>query len=219
LRQESEGVSANAMIGTTMLLYGLINPIGVVPIYLGLVRRIPAERAHRIILVAALTVATLLAAAAAFGREVLDFFNVGMDEFRIAGGLLTLVIAFEMFRAHYGSFTQTLEERAEAEADVHSIAITPLAFPLLVGPAEMSVMITLSNSLTQPLDKIALIGISMLATSLVAGTLWLASPIKRLLGNTGINIATRLMALIVASVAIDFILTGLKNQLRGVLGS
>ena len=206
------------MIGTTMLLYGLINPIGVVPIYLSLVRRIPAERAHRIILVAALTVAALLAAAAAFGREILGFFNVGMDEFRIAGGLLTLVIAFEMFRAHYGSFTQTLEERAEAEADVHSIAITPLAFPLLVGPAEMSVMITLSNSLTRPLDKIALTGIAVLATSLVAGTLWLASPIKRLLGNTGINIATRLMALIVASVAIDFILTGLKNQLRGVLG-
>ena len=212
-------MSANAMIGTTMLLYGLINPIGVVPIYLSLVRRIPAERAHRIIIVAALTVATLLAAAAAFGREILGFFNVGMDDFRIAGGLLTLVIAFEMFRAHYGSFTQTLEERAEAEADVHSIAITPLAFPLLVGPAEMSVMITLSNSLTRPLDKIALMGIAVLATSLVAGTLWLASPIKRLLGNTGINIATRLMALIVASVAIDFILTGLKNQLRGVLGS
>jgi multiple antibiotic resistance protein len=70
----------------------------------------------------------------------------------------------------------------------------------------------------QGLDKIALIGIAMLATSLVAGTLWFASPIKRQLGNTGINIATLLMALIVASVATDFILTGLKNQLRGVLG-
>ena len=212
-------MSPHALFGTTMLLYGLINPIGVAPIYLSLVRRIPAERAHRTILVAALTVATLLAAAAAFGREILSFFNVGMDEFRIAGGLLSLVIAFEMFRAHYGSFSQTLEERAEAEADVHSIAITPLAFPLLVGPAEMSVMISLSNGLTRTWDKIALMGIAVLATCLVAGTLWLASPIKRLLGSTGINIATRLMALIVASVAINFILTGVKHQLHGVLAS
>jgi small neutral amino acid transporter SnatA (MarC family) len=62
------------MIGTTMLLYGLINPVGVVPIYLSLVRRISPDRAHRIILVSAATVAGLPAAAAAFGREILEFF-------------------------------------------------------------------------------------------------------------------------------------------------
>jgi multiple antibiotic resistance protein len=109
-----------------------------------------------------------------------------------------------------------LEERAEAEADVSGIAITPLAFPLLVGPAEMSVMITLSNGHPRPLEKLVLIGIAVVSTFLVAGTLWLASPIKRLLGNTGINIATRLMALVVASVAIDFIMTGIKHQLAGL---
>jgi multiple antibiotic resistance protein len=97
------------MIGTTVLLYGLINPVGVAPIYLSLVRRISPDRAHRIVVVSAATVAVL-----------------------------------------------------------------------------------------------------------VAGTLWLASPIKRLLGNTGINIATRLMALVVASVAIDFIMTGIKHQLAGL---
>lgn len=209
-------VSVNEMVGTTMLLYGLINPIGVVPVYLRLVQRIPTERAHRILGVAAATVALLLASAAAFGHQILASFNVGLDDFRIAGGLLALVIAFEMFRAHYGAFTQTLEERIEAEADVSSIAITPLAFPLLVGPAEMSVMITLSNGLAHPMEKLALIGVSAVATGLVAGTLWLALPIKRLLGSTGINVATRLMALIVAAMGVDFILTGLKNQLPGL---
>jgi multiple antibiotic resistance protein len=190
----------------------------VVPIYLSLVRRISPDRAHRIIVVSAATVVCLLATAAGLGREILEFFNVGMDDFRIAGGLLALVIAFEMFRAHYGAFTQTLEERAEAEADVSGIAITitPLAFPLLVGPAEMSVMITLSNGHPRPLEKLVLIDIAVVSTFLVAGTLWLASPIKRLLGNTGINIATRLMALVVASVAIDFIMTGIKHQLAGL---
>ena len=58
--------------------------------------------------------------------------------------------------------------------------------------------------------------IAVVSTFLVAGTLWLASPIKRLPGNTGINIATRLMALVVASVAIDFIMTGIKHQLAGL---
>lgn len=209
-------MSANELIGTTMLLYGLINPMGVIPIYMHLVQRLTAERAHRIILMSAAAVACLLASVAALGPQILTFFNVGLDDFRIAGGLLALIIAFEMFRAHYGAFTQTIEERVEAESDVRSIAITPLAFPLLVGPAEMSVMITLSNAHPQPLDKLLLICIALLATCLVAGTLWLASPIRRLLGSTGINVATRLMALIVASVGIDFIMTGIEHRLSAV---
>src|SRR5579871_6610123 len=157
LRRPAEFVNANELVGTTVLLYGLINPIGVVPVYLSLVQRVSPERARRIILVAAVAVACLLAAAAAMGRQILGFFNVGLDEFRISGRLLALIIAFEMFRAQYGAFTQTLEERLEAESDVSSIAITPLAFPLLVGPAEMSIMITLSNGHPRAQDKLLLI--------------------------------------------------------------
>jgi multiple antibiotic resistance protein len=205
----------NRFMGITMLLYGLINPTGVIPIYIELVRKADSAKAHRIIVAAATAVASLLIAAAIFGEQILSFFNVGLDDFRIAGGLLALFIAFEMFQARYGGFMQTLEERVEAEADLHSIAITPLAFPLLVGPAEMSVMITLSNDLPHLLDKLLLVTASLLTTGLVAVTLWLAMPINRLLGTTGINVATRVMALVVASVGINFILTGIKNQLRG----
>ena len=206
----------NKFVGITMLLYGLINPIGVIPIYMGLIHQTADIRAHRIIALASAAVACLLIIAALLGRQILAFFNVGLDDFRIAGGLLALVIAFEMFQAHYGGFMQTLEERREAETDLHGIAITPLAFPLLVGPAEMSVMITLSNDFPHPLDKGGLIGASLLATFLVGLTLWTARPINRFLGTTGINVATRIMALIVASVGINFILTGLRNELPGL---
>lgn len=203
-------------VGITLLLFGLINPIGVIPIYLSLVRKASAPRAHRLIVAAALAVVTLLVVFAAFGEQILSFFSVGLDDFRIAGGLLALFIAFEMFQAHYGGFIQTLDEKIEAESDLHGIAITPLAFPLLVGPAEMSVIITLSNDLPGALDKSWLIGACGLATSLVGFTLWMAGPIQRLLGKTGINVATRFMALIVASLGVDFILTGIRNQLPGL---
>lgn len=206
----------NKFVGITMLLYGLINPIGVIPIYLNLIRQTADVLAHRIIVLAAVAVAGLLIATTLFGRQILEFFNVGVDDFRIAGGLLALFIAFEMFQAHYGGFMQTLEERREAESDLHSIAITPLAFPLLVGPAEMSVMITLSNDASQAVDEGWLIAAVLLTTFLMALTLWLAKSIHRLLGKTGINMATRVMALIVAAVGINFILTGLKNSLPGL---
>jgi multiple antibiotic resistance protein len=103
-------------------------------------RRTADVQAHRIIALASTAVACLLITTAMFGRHILAFFSVGLDDFRIAGGLLALFIAFEMFQARYGGFTQTIEEKREAETDLHGIAITPLAFPLLVAPAEMSVM-------------------------------------------------------------------------------
>jgi multiple antibiotic resistance protein len=208
-------MSWNGFIGITILLYGLINPVGVIPIYLHLVNRTERARTNRILLIASLAVALLLIATAIFGRQILAFFNVGLDDFRIAGGLLALVIAFDMFQAHYGGFMQTLEERTEAEADLH--AITPLAFPLLVGPAEMSITITLSNDLPHSSGKAALMFAAILTTALTTLTLWLSRPINRVLGTTGINVATRLMALIVASVGINFIVTGLKNQFPGLL--
>jgi multiple antibiotic resistance protein len=208
-------VTWQKFIGTTMLLYGLINPIGVIPIYLNLVQESADVKSKRVIAVAAVAVACLLICAAIFGQEILNFFNVGLDDFRIAGGLLALFISFEMFQAHYGGFMQTFEERMEA--DLHSIAITPLAFPLLVGPAEMSIMITLSNDTAHPMDKVLLISASALTTGLMALTLWVAGPSRRALGTTGINVVTRVMALIVASVGINFIMTGLKNELPGLL--
>jgi multiple antibiotic resistance protein len=211
-------MALNKFVGITMLLYGLINPIGVIPIYMHLIRKTADVRAHRIIALASAAVACLLISAGLFGRQILAFFNVGIDDFRIAGGLLALVIAFQMFQAHYGGFIQTIEERAEAETDLHGIAITPLAFPLLVGPAEMSIMITLSNDLSHAVDEAMLIGAVLFTTLLTALTLWMAKSINRFLGTTGINVATRVMALIVASVGINFILTGVKNALPGLAG-
>ena len=203
-------------IGITLLLYGLINPVGAVPIYLHLVRNMDAAKAQRILFSASLAVACLLVFAALFGAQILKFFSVGLDDFRIAGGILALVIAFEMFQAHYGGFLQTIQVRAEAESELHGVAITPLAFPLLVGPAEMSVMITLSNDTLDALGKVWLVSAALFTTAFTMITLKMARAVSGLLGTTGINVVTRLMALIVASVGINFILVGLKNQLPGL---
>lgn len=152
-----------------------------------------------------------------FGKEILAFFNVGLDDFRIAGGLLVLVIAFEMFQAHYGKFIPRTDEANYSEVDIHGLAITPFAFPLLVGPAELSIMITLSNDNPGWLGKAFLAAAAVLATSLIGLTLWMAAAIERFLGRTGINIMTRVMALIIAAIAVNFIMTGIKSQLPGLV--
>jgi MarC family integral membrane protein len=87
-QNESLRVTWQKFIGTAMLLYGLINPIGVIPIYLNLVQESGDVKSRRIIAVASLAVAGLLVCAAILGQQILNFFNVGLDDFRIAGGLL-----------------------------------------------------------------------------------------------------------------------------------
>ena len=140
------------------------------------------------------------------------------NDFRIAGGLLALFVAFEMFQAKYGGIIQTPDERQEAEFEIHGIAVTPLAFPLLVGPTEMSVMITLASERSHWLERLWLVASSVTVSSMVAITLWMAVPVNRVLGKTGINVVTRVMALIVAALGVKFIMTGIKNEIPGLAG-
>jgi len=211
-------MSINEFIGIVTFLYAVANPIGVVPIFLGFVKKLSSEKIFKLIVIASISVAILLAVSALLGESILRFFNVSIDDFRIAGGMLVLFIAFNMFQAHYGGFMQTLEERLEAEGDISEIAVTPLAFPLLVGPAEMSIMITYANDLDGTYEKGMLVLTGLVTAALVAFTLRMAVPINIALGKTGINVITRVMALIVASIGISFIMAGIKNHLPGLAG-
>ncbi|WP_024507563.1 MarC family protein [Bradyrhizobium sp. ARR65] len=208
----------NKFIGITMLLYALTNPVGVIPIFLALTRQAGSIKTHRIILLACAAVAVFFVGSAMLGKEILQFFNVGLDDFRIAGGLLALVIAFEMFQAQYGKFIPRADEASGSEIDIHGLAITPFAIPLLVGPAEMSIMITLSNDNPGWIAKALLAAAALVATVLIGLTLWAAAAIERFLGRTGISVMTRVMALVVAAIGVNFIMTGIRNELPGLAG-
>lgn len=207
----------NQFVGTTILLYALTNPVGAIPVFLAMTGRAGAVKTHRIIILACGAVAVFFVGSAMFGKEILAFFNVVLNDFRIAGGLLVLVIAFEMFQAQHGKFIPRADEASYSEVDVHGLAITPFAFPLLVGPAELSIMVTLSNDNPGWLGKAFLASAAVLATALIGLTLWMAAAIERFLGRTGINVMTRVMALIIAAIAVNFIMTGIKSELPGLV--
>jgi len=206
----------NQFVGITMLLYALTNPVGAIPIFLSMTRRAGSVNRRRIIILACTAVAIFFVGAALLGKEILAFFDVGLDDFRVAGGLLAIVIALEMFQAQYGKLIQPAGDVDSGDVDIHGLAITPFAFPLLVGPAEISIIITLSNDNPGWPSKILLAVASMAATFLIGLTLWTASGIERYLGKTGINVMTRIMALIVAAIGVNFIMTGLRSELPGL---
>lgn len=158
-------MSWNQFIGITVLIYALTNPVGAIPIFLALTRQAGSVKTHRIIILACAAVAIFFVGSTLLGKQILGFFNVGLDDFRIAGGLLALFIAFEMFQAQYGKFVPTHSTSGD-EMDVHGFAITPFAFPPLVGPAELSIIITLSNDNPAWIPKILLAAACLIATFL-----------------------------------------------------
>ncbi|MCC8946545.1 MarC family protein [Bradyrhizobium sp. Arg62] len=201
----------NQFIGITILLYALTNPVGAIPIFLTITRQAGSASIHRIIVLACTAIAIFFVGAAVLGKQILNYF-------RIAGGLLALVIALETFQAQYGKFMQPPGGVDRSEVDIHGWAITPFAFPLLVGPAEVSIIITLSND-NPGWSSTALLGAaSIIATFLIGSTLWTAAAIERFLGKTGINVMTRIMALIVAAIGANFVMTGLRSELPGLAG-
>jgi multiple antibiotic resistance protein len=139
----------------------------------------------RILLIASLAVRCLFILAALWGQPILAFINVGLDDFRIAGGLLAMVIAFECSRRATVFFFRRLEARAGRCGYPwhchHAARLSQTG-----GPAKMSVIITLSNDTTTLWGKGMLVAAVVLTTALTALNLYLAKPLSRMLGTTGL---------------------------------
>jgi len=196
-------------------VFAILNPLGTIPLFLTLTAEKSAREMHRIAAKTATAVAVILIVSVWVGESLLHFFGIGVPAFRIAGGLLVLLIAIAMFHAKTSPARHTDEEDAEAESK-EDIAVVPLAIPLLAGPGAISLVIVDAHQAAGIVGKLVFsLGIVTVAI-IVWGILWLAEPIGRRLGTAGLNIATRVMGLILAAMAIQFMAQGLLVLLPGL---
>jgi multiple antibiotic resistance protein len=144
------------------------------------------------------------------GNAVLDLFGITIPALRIAGGVLLLLIAIDMvFARHSGAVSTTTEEEVEARQRT-DIAVFPLAMPLLSGPGAISAMVLLSTGAHNGVEY-GLIFVALLLIMLAAwATLLLAIPIQRLLGITGLAVVSRMVGILLAALAVQFLLDGIK---------
>lgn len=193
----------------------IVDPLAVIPVFLSLTSDQSAAERNRSAQVTASTVAAVLIVAIMIGEPLLRFFGISLASFRVGGGILLLLMAVAMLHARHSCIQQAPGETREAE-EKESAAVVPLAIPLLAGPGAISTVIIYSHKATTWLDTTLL----MLASLAVAGTVWialrLASVIGAALGKTGINIVTRLMGLMLAAVAVEFIAAGVSQLLPGL---
>lgn len=194
----------------------IVNPVGVIPIFVSLSSGQPAQARQRTARVAALSVGVVLIASCVLGESLLHFFGVSIASFRVGGGLLLLLIAIAMFNAQQSGSKQIPEETREA-AEKADIAVVPLSVPLLAGPGAISTIIIYNNQSENWSHTAILVAIIIMVALTVWFTLSLAVPTSKMLGKTGINIATRLMGLLLAAIAVEFIVNGLGQLLPGLL--
>ncbi|TAN42429.1 MAG: NAAT family transporter [Nitrospirae bacterium] len=205
--------TAYVKIFTTLL--AIVNPLGAIPIFISMTGSMASGDRKRVINTASMTVVVILTVAALLGKPLLDFFGISIASFKVGGGILLLLMAISMMQAKYAQTKQTPEEEAEAE-EKGSIAVVPIAMPLLAGPGAISTIIIYADASPHVLHLTLLIISSALVAALTWVSLSIASPLRSVMSKTSINIATRLMGLLLAAIAVEFITGGLTVLLPGL---
>ena len=196
-------------------LVAIVNPIGIVPVFAGMTHNFTAAERNVIGLRAALTVGAVLVVALFTGEAVLKFFGISLDSFRVAGGILILLMAISMLHGGMSGAKQTTEEARDAE-DKEKIAVVPIGMPLLAGPGAISTIIIYSHRDQGPTHYMLLLSIALLVTLLAWLALRTAPAIADRLGRTGLNIVTRIMGLILAAIGVEIMANGLKQLFPGL---
>ncbi|MGQ0442761.1 MAG: MarC family protein [Methylophilaceae bacterium] len=196
------------LVKTTIALFAIVSPLGSLPIFITATNGWSKHDRAKMARTVAFTVFIVLMTSAFFGDVILDFFGISIPSFQVGGGILLMLIAIAMMHGKQSGARQTPEEAHDlTEREV--IAIVPLSIPLLAGPGAISSMILSAQQQPTLLGHVSLAIPVLIVALIVWLVLQLADTITRRLGTIGINIITRLMGLILAAMAVEFIAHGL----------
>lgn len=191
-------------------LFVVIDPIGLVPVFIAVTPGMDATHRNRIAQRALAISAVLLTLFGLAGEAILNGIGISISAFRIAGGILLFLTAIDML---FERRTERREGQAHGHEDVeHDPSVFPLATPLLAGPGSLATMILLAGEHSGPLH-VTIIILTMLAVLVISLVLFrLATPLARILGRTGVMVVTRLLGMLLAALSIQFVIDGLKGS-------
>lgn len=198
-------------VSAFITLFVVIDPPGCAPIYAGLTKDASAIERRNMAIRASVIALAILLGFALFGEQLLGALHIQLDSFRIAGGLMLFWIAFEMV---FEKRTQRREERAEkiAASEVEDVSVFPMAMPMLAGPGAIAAIMLLMNEADDLNDQLMVLG--ALATVLVITMVALvaAGPLMRLFGDRVEAVVTRLLGVLLAALAAQYVIDGLKGS-------
>ncbi len=158
----------------------------------------------------ALVATGILLVFAVIGDGILSLFGITLPALRTAGGILLLLIAIDMVFARHSGATGTTSDEEDESRQRDDLSIFPLAMPLLAGPGAISAVILLTAGARNELDFWLVIAALLLVMALAWATMLLAIPIQRLLGLTGLAVVSRIIGILLAALAVQFLFDGIK---------
>jgi multiple antibiotic resistance protein len=196
-------------------LFSIVDPFATVPIFLALAGSQPIEAQRATALRASLTCFTVLTAFALAGSYIFTFFGITVAGFKVAGGILLFAVALDMVRAKSSSTRSTTEERDEA-ATKEDVGLIPIGLPLLSGPGAIATVMVIAGKATGLAERIG-VHLAILVVSLMTFLVlrW-SGFVARVLGRTGMNVIGRIMGLILAALAVQFVIDGAREALPGL---
>ncbi|GAB4037165.1 MAG: YchE family NAAT transporter [Rubrivivax sp.] len=200
-------------------LLAIVNPVGVLPFFIHFTQGFSGEQRRRTIRISAIAAGLVVALSALAGNKIIAFFGISIASFMVGGGTLLLISALQMLNAKPAEAKPTDVSDAQQKADAGaSIAVVPLTIPLLTGPATISTMVIYAERTRHWWEQAVLVGYGLVVALVTFAVFTLSGRLARLIGQTGINVMTRLMGLILAALAVEIMSEGLV-QLFPILGT
>lgn len=192
-------ISGDSLLKATISLFAVINPIGTIPLFVSITHKMQEKERNSIVKTTVITAGGLLMIFAIAGTQILSIFGITLSSFMIAGGILLFVVSIELLTHGGWRFGGTISDES---------GIVPLAFPLLAGPGAITTVI-LSFQTSGLMVTLLSIAIVIGITCVI---FFLTGSIYRILGRRGSLIITRILAVLVAAIAVQYVVDGLKTM-------
>src|SRR5688572_1406479 len=187
------------LLRSTIALFVVINPIGIIPLFASITQKMQKKERNTVIKTTVITAGALLMIFAAVGTQILSIFGITISSFMIAGGILLFVVSIELLTHGGWRFGGTVSDES---------GVVPLAFPLLAGPGAITAVILSYQTVG--------LMVTLLSIAIVIGItcviFFLTGSIYRILGRRGSLIITRILAVLVAAIAVQYVVDGLKTM-------
>jgi multiple antibiotic resistance protein len=201
------------LVSAFVTLLVVVDPLGLVPSFIAVTHGLPPRARRSVAWRAALIAALVLAGAVLVGAWLLRTLSITLPAFRIAGGLLLFSIASEMVFGVRNE-RQSLEAEEAIEERVRNVAAFPLAVPLMAGPGAITACVLLAGRADGTLTQLAvLLGVILVVMAVCLAVFTLAAQISRLMGSTGNVVASRLLGVLLAALAVQFVIDGVRAAL------
>lgn len=202
-------------------LFALLNPMGILPVFIGYTAGIGKGIQRWLALFVSLTVLGLMLLFLLTGTAILDFFGITLDSFRMAGGILLLIIGIHIVtgdptKAAKDLVVGTASSDLGQAKSIYRQIVVPIAMPLLVGPGVIANLILYASEareIKSAAVSLGLVAVTVAISLLTAVILLAGRVLQRLLGDVGLSIVTRILGLLVASMGMQFVVTGSSNVL------